>query len=71
MTNQPLNERYETALKSIDVQRDCASAQSYIAGSSIFAGNTSLTKAWYIWPEHHCFSFFILLPSIMLTLYLL
>jgi len=71
MTNQPLNERYETTSKSIDVQRDCASAQSYIAGTSIFVGNTSRTKAWYVWAEHYCDSFFMLLPSIMLTLYVL
>jgi len=71
MTNQPLNERYETALKSIDVQRDSASAQSYIAGTSIFVGNTSRKKAWYIWAAHYCLSFFMLLPSIMLTIYVL
>jgi len=71
MTNQPLNERYGTALKSIDGQRDCASAQSYIAGTSIFVGNTSRTKTWYIWAEHYCLSFFMLLPSIMLMLYVL
>ena len=44
MTNQPLNERYETALKSIDVQRDCASAQSYIAGAQSLLGTHHAQK---------------------------
>ena len=71
MTNQPLNECYETTLKSIDVKRDCASAQSYLSGAEIFVGNTSRTKACYIWTEHYCLSVFMLLPSIMVTLYAL
>ena len=71
MTNQPLNDFYETALKSVDVKRDCASAQSYLAGASIFVGNTQRTKAWFIWAERYCLSFFMLLPSIMLMLYIL
>ena len=48
MTNQPINVRYETASKSVDVKRDCAPAQSYLAGESIFVGNTPRTKAWFI-----------------------
>ena len=71
MTNHELKARYETALRSINDQRNRASAQSYAAGASILAGNTRRTKAWATWAERFCLSFFMLLPSIMLTLYVL
>ena len=71
MTNHELKARYETAVQSINDQRNRASAQSYAAGASILAGNTQRAKAWGIWPERFCLSFFMLLPSIMLTLYVL
>jgi hypothetical protein len=71
MTNHELKARYETALQSINDKRNRASAQSYAAGASMLAGNTPRTKAWAIWAERFCLSFFMLLPSIMLTLYVL
>jgi len=71
MTKHELKARYETALRSINDQRKRASAQSYAAGASILAGNTRRTKAWATWAERFCLSFFMLLPSIMLTLYVL
>ena len=71
MTNHELKARYETAEQSINDQRNRASAQSYAAGASILAGDTPRTKAWAIWPERFCISFFMLLPSIMLTIYVL
>jgi hypothetical protein len=71
MTNHELKARYETALRSINNQRNRASAQSYAAGATILAGNTRRTKAWATWAERFCLSFFMLLSSIMLTLYVL
>jgi len=71
MTNHELKARYETAMQSINDQRNRASAQSYAAGASILAGDTTRTKAWAIWAERFCISFFMLLPSIMLTVYVL
>lgn len=71
MTNHELKARYETAVQSINEQRNRASAQSYAAGASILAGDTPRTKAWAIWAERFCLSFFMLLPSIMLIIYVL
>ena len=71
MTNHELKARYEIAVQSINDQRNRASAQSYAAGGSILAGDTPLAKAWAIWAERFCISLFMLLPSIMLTIYVL
>jgi len=71
MTNHELKARYETAVQSIKNQRNRASAHSYAAGASILAGDTPRTKAYAIWAERFCISFFMLLPSIMLIIYVL
>ena len=71
MTNHELKARYETAVQNINNQRNRASAPSYAAGASILASDTPSVKAWAIWAERFCISFFMLLPSIMLTIYVL
>ena len=71
MTNHELKARYEAAVQSINNQSNHASAQSYAAGASILAGDTPSVKAWAIWAERFCLSFFMLLPSIMLIIYVL
>ena len=71
MTNHELKARYETAVQNINNQRNRASAPSYAVGASILAGDTPSVTAWAIWAERFCISFFMLLPSIMLTIYVL